>query len=105
MSDSIRAEEPNFCDARVKENLEGLRRVIRLHQKLDEAGGDPSPWYPGELSNIINAHYVISAWERRDYKAIEQEYVKGWMEYVESVMGEPTHYSLNDFLDNKAIIY
>lgn len=99
-TDVIRpVSEPNLGDAQIVDHLDALNRVLALVSRLRAAGDDPDPYYPDEIISYIDYDMVETAWQYGYDDIIRREYVKAWMALYEDILGQPTYYTVEEFLD------
>lgn len=91
-------DSPTVGDGYIEDKVRALNEVFELHQRLDKAGAEPPDFYPEELYSYLDFDNMETAWNFRSYEILKKAYIAAWVEYVIDVMGEPTYYTVDEFV-------
>lgn len=93
---------PNLIDFNVADNLKGLRKVFKTHNRILSKLGESYPFYPDELKTYIGNVNIYELWKQAEYSTIEEIYVYAWISYLSDIFEEPVYFTVEEFLDGTA---
>lgn len=107
MDDGRLSDEPGIADATICDYLNGLDRVITIHNRLINAGRkeEAEPFYPDNIYIYVSLQDLNNAWDTQDYTLVRQICVEEWIKYVPSIAGDYPYFTSYEFLDGTAQKY